>query len=160
MPESPWGEGAASPFGPREQVSRQTIVPAIAVRLPRDQGHSGRVGDTGVAARHHRQTATLSPDGARLAVTTRGQAYTLAHWDGPVLQHGVADLFDDVGWGVENRGTEPDIEVDNAPHDYARGADPQLERAITEALAEVARREPAASRCSPSPCQEICSISR
>ena len=32
--------------------------------------------------------------------------------------------FDDVGWGVENYGTDPDIEVDNAPQDYVRGARP------------------------------------
>src|SRR5205823_6303847 len=32
-------------------------------------------------------------------------------------------FFADLGWRVENYGTDPDIEVDNAPHDYARGAD-------------------------------------
>jgi tricorn protease len=42
--------------------------------------------------------------------------------------------FDDVGWRVENYGTDPDVEVDNAPHDYARGVDPQLDRAIALAL--------------------------
>ena len=42
--------------------------------------------------------------------------------------------FNDVGWGVENYGTNPDIEVDNLPQDYARGADVQLDRAIEEAL--------------------------
>ena len=42
--------------------------------------------------------------------------------------------FKDVGWNVENYGTDPDIEVDIAPQDYARGVDPQLERALTEAL--------------------------
>lgn len=42
--------------------------------------------------------------------------------------------FADVGWGVENYGTDPDIEVDNTPQDYARGVDAQLERAIAEAL--------------------------
>lgn len=40
--------------------------------------------------------------------------------------------FEDVGWGVENYGTEPDIEVDITPQDYARGSDAQLERAIEE----------------------------
>jgi tricorn protease len=40
--------------------------------------------------------------------------------------------FEDVGWGVENYGTDPDIEVDNTPQDYARGYDAQLERAIEE----------------------------
>lgn len=42
--------------------------------------------------------------------------------------------FRDVGWGVENYGTDPTIEVDNTPQDYARGADPQLERALSEAM--------------------------
>jgi tricorn protease len=39
-------------------------------------------------------------------------------------------FFDDVGWQVENYGTDPDIEVDNAPQDYMRGVDRQLEEAI------------------------------
>jgi tricorn protease len=51
-------------------------------------------------------------------------------------------FFDDVGWRVENYGTDPDIEVDNAPQDYARGADPQLERAIQVALDELDKRPP------------------
>ncbi|MDQ3808948.1 MAG: PDZ domain-containing protein, partial [Chloroflexota bacterium] len=51
-------------------------------------------------------------------------------------------FFDDVGWRVENYGTDPDIEVDNAPHDYVRGADPQLERAIETALELLAQRPP------------------
>jgi tricorn protease len=42
--------------------------------------------------------------------------------------------FNDVGWGVENYGTDPDIEVDILPQDYARGLDTQLERAIQEVL--------------------------
>jgi tricorn protease len=40
--------------------------------------------------------------------------------------------FQDVGWGVENYGTDPDIEIDNTPQDYARGVDAQLERTIEE----------------------------
>ena len=51
-------------------------------------------------------------------------------------------FFDDVGWRVENYGTDPDIEVDNAPQDYAHGADPQLDRAIQAALDEIAKRPP------------------
>ncbi|MGL4651705.1 MAG: S41 family peptidase, partial [Caldilineaceae bacterium] len=42
--------------------------------------------------------------------------------------------FEDVGWNVENYGTDPDIEVDYTPQDYAAGRDPQLERAVAEAL--------------------------
>ncbi len=40
--------------------------------------------------------------------------------------------FEDVGWGVENYGTDPDIEIDNRPQDYEKGVDAQLERAIEE----------------------------
>jgi tricorn protease len=50
--------------------------------------------------------------------------------------------FDDVGWRVENYGTDPDIEVDNAPHDYARGADPQLDKAIEVALDVLSKHPP------------------
>ncbi len=38
--------------------------------------------------------------------------------------------FVDVGWGVENHGTDPDYDVDIAPHDYRDGKDPQLELAL------------------------------
>jgi tricorn protease len=42
--------------------------------------------------------------------------------------------FQDIEWGLENYGTEPDIEVEIRPQDYVAGTDPQLERAITEIL--------------------------
>jgi len=48
--------------------------------------------------------------------------------------------FKDVGWNVENYGTDPDIEVDIAPQDYVKGIDPQLERAIAEALRLIEER--------------------
>ena len=48
-----------------------------------------------------------------------------------------ASWFQDVGWNVENYGTDPDIEVDIAPQDYVNGIDPQLERAILEALRQI-----------------------
>jgi tricorn protease len=48
--------------------------------------------------------------------------------------------FKDVGWNIENYGTDPDIEVDIAPQDYANDVDPQLERAIAEALRLIAER--------------------
>jgi tricorn protease len=50
--------------------------------------------------------------------------------------------FEDVGWGVENYGTDPDIEVDITPQDYARGVDTQLDRAIAEVLLEIERNPP------------------
>ncbi|MGE3912330.1 MAG: PDZ domain-containing protein, partial [Chloroflexota bacterium] len=51
-------------------------------------------------------------------------------------------FFDDVGWNVENYGTDPDIEVDNAPQDYVRGVDVQLNRAIEVCLAQFAEKPP------------------
>ncbi len=42
--------------------------------------------------------------------------------------------FKDVGYNVENYGTDPDIEVENTPKDWAQGRDAQLERAVKEAL--------------------------
>ncbi|HTU83819.1 MAG TPA: PDZ domain-containing protein, partial [Candidatus Acidoferrales bacterium] len=38
--------------------------------------------------------------------------------------------FVDVGWRVENYGTDPDFDVDVAPHDYRDGRDPQLDLAL------------------------------
>lgn len=42
--------------------------------------------------------------------------------------------FADVKWQVENYGVDPDIEVDFSPNAHLRGDDPQLDRAIAEAL--------------------------
>ena len=42
--------------------------------------------------------------------------------------------FKDVGWKVENYGTDPDYDVDIAPHDYRDATDPQMEFAIRLAL--------------------------
>ncbi|MBV8283839.1 MAG: PDZ domain-containing protein, partial [Candidatus Eremiobacteraeota bacterium] len=38
--------------------------------------------------------------------------------------------FVDVGWGVENYGTDPDYDIDVAPHDAHAGVDPQMEKAL------------------------------
>ncbi|HDH25988.1 MAG TPA: peptidase [Actinobacteria bacterium] len=50
--------------------------------------------------------------------------------------------FEDVGWGVENHGTDPDIEVEITPQDHAAGRDPQLDRAIKEILEIVQEQQP------------------
>ena len=42
--------------------------------------------------------------------------------------------FSDVGWKVENYGTDPDIDVDIAPHEFRQGNDTQLDRGVTELL--------------------------
>ena len=50
--------------------------------------------------------------------------------------------FSDVGWGVENYGTDPDIDVEITPQDYARGVDTQLEVAIQEIMRSLESNPP------------------
>ncbi len=38
--------------------------------------------------------------------------------------------FFDVGWKVENYGTDPDYDIDIAPHDDRTGLDPQMQKAL------------------------------
>ncbi|MDQ2909175.1 MAG: PDZ domain-containing protein [Candidatus Eremiobacteraeota bacterium] len=46
--------------------------------------------------------------------------------------------FVDVGWNVENYGTDPDYDIDIAPHDSRSGSDPQMQKAL-ELLADLRR---------------------
>ena len=58
-----------------------------------------------------------------------------------VTQPRYAFWFEDgVGWTVENYGVAPDVEVAIAPHDWAAGRDPQLEKAIELVLAALDQR--------------------
>ncbi len=50
--------------------------------------------------------------------------------------------FSDVGFGVENYGTDPTIEVDNAPQDARAGRDRQLETAVATALELIEKAKP------------------
>jgi tricorn protease len=45
--------------------------------------------------------------------------------------------FQTAGWGVENHGTDPDVVVVMTPQDHVAGRDPQLEKAIEIALAQL-----------------------
>jgi len=62
-------------------------------------------------------------------------------WDTPAFVDGGSMIaprggfFDKEGhWAVENVGTSPDIDVENWPKDVIAGHDPQLERAVAEAM--------------------------
>ncbi len=59
--------------------------------------------------------------------------------------------FRDVGWGVENYGTDPQIEVDNAPQDAVAGRDRQLETALATALQLIERGATAMPQFEPRP---------
>ena len=58
-----------------------------------------------------------------------------------------------VGWGIENHGVDPDVEVPFPPQAYAAGEDPQLEHGLAvlrEMLAEVPTDVPPAKEGYPS----------
>lgn len=68
--------------------------------------------------------------------------YSLA--DGTVTtQPEYSCWFSDVGWGVENYGTDPDIDVEISPQDYMAKRDTQLDKAI-ELLLEELNQHPVA----------------
>jgi tricorn protease len=52
-------------------------------------------------------------------------------------------FFTEEGWGVENVGVPPDIEVEQAPAALADGKDPQLDHAIDVILEALAKAPPA-----------------
>ncbi len=59
--------------------------------------------------------------------------------------------FEDVGFGVENYGTEPDEEIDLPPSADAAGEDPQLDAAIERIMAQIDADEPAVPDFAPYP---------
>lgn len=72
--------------------------------------------------------------------------------DGTVTtQPQFATWFSDVGYAVENYGTDPDIEVVIAPQDHAAGRDPQLERGVAELVARIEAAEPLRPDFGPEP---------
>ncbi len=52
----------------------------------------------------------------------------------------LAFWFDKLGWGVENYGVDPDVEVIMSPDDWAAGRDTQLETAVALALEALEKR--------------------
>ncbi|MFI1951045.1 S41 family peptidase [Streptomyces xinghaiensis] len=55
-----------------------------------------------------------------------------------VTQPKYATWMEGYGWGVENHGVDPDVEVVHTPQDSAAGRDPQLDEAVRIALAALA----------------------
>ena len=101
-------------------------------------------------------TATSSPRPSACSVSGRWSAPVPgAAWSASTRSRELVDgtritvpqlafSFDQLGWGVENYGVDPDVEVDITPADWAQGRDPQLETAVRLAL-EALDKQPATS---------------
>jgi tricorn protease len=62
-------------------------------------------------------------------------------------------------WAVENEGVTPDIEVEVTPADVAAGHDPQLERAVQEAL-KLLEQHPGTRAPRPAPIKRVSPVRR
>jgi tricorn protease len=60
-------------------------------------------------------------------------------------------IWTEDGFIVENEGVPPDVEVEQTPKDVIAGKDPQLEKAIEIALAELAKNPPVTPKRPPFP---------
>jgi tricorn protease len=91
-------------------------------------------------------------------VGTRTWGGLVGTWDTPQLLDGGSMIaprggfFDRDGrWAVENEGVAPDIEVEMTPKDVIAGRDPQLERAVQEALRLLQANPPVRLEREPAP---------
>ena len=81
--------------------------------------------------------------GKTIGVPTMGAvigtgSYTLA--DGSAIRTPGAGVWTARGENMENFGAQPDVWVDNAPDDFLKGRDAQLEKAVEVLKAEIAAR--------------------
>ena len=98
--------------------------------------HSGSDGD--IFSHNFKQMKLGTLVGKRTWGGVIGINPRLALSDGSVTtQPEYATYMNDVGWGVENYGTDPDIEVEIAPQDYASGTDTQMDKAIEVAMKQL-----------------------
>jgi tricorn protease len=94
-------------------------------------------------------TAAIRSLGLGPVVGTRTWGGVIGFTDLHVLVDGtqltvpqLAFSFNDYGWGVENYGVDPDVEVLFSPDDWAAGRDPQLETAVRLALEALEKQPP------------------
>jgi tricorn protease len=119
-----------------ERAGKTFTMPMVGIYGPKVMIINESAGSGGDALPYYFRVAKLGP-----LVGTRT-------WGGLVGTIGVPQTIDNGGmtapdlafydlqgkWAVENEGIAPDIEVENTPAEVIRGRDPQLERAVAEAL--------------------------
>ncbi len=122
---------------PSPYPSESVMGPVVALT----NEHAGSDGDI---FSHNFKLMKLGP-----LVGTRTWGGVIGIWPRHALVDGTTTTqpefsfwFNDVGFGVENYGTDPDIEIDNAPQDGREGRDRQLEVALATALDLVEKTKP------------------
>ncbi|TDD05223.1 S41 family peptidase, partial [Nonomuraea diastatica] len=102
-------------------------------------GSDGDIVSAGVKNRGIGQLVGTRTWGGVIGIDSR---YTLV--DGTrVTQPRYSFWIEGPGWGVENYGVDPDVEVVITPQDRVAGRDPQLDKAIELALAALEENPPA-----------------
>ncbi|HEY4027433.1 MAG TPA: PDZ domain-containing protein [Candidatus Dormibacteraeota bacterium] len=122
--------GVPAPFPPHSPAG-----PLVCLT----DGHAGSDGD--VIALGFRELGLGPTVGGRTWGGVTGIPHMAPHRlaDGAVItEPRVMYFFDRAGW-PENHGADVDVEVEALPQDYARGADPRLERAVEIALERLER---------------------
>lgn len=152
-----WNGGGFIPDFFIERLQRQTWVrwsyrdgngfktPTSALDGPRCILVNQYAGSGGDAFPYYFRLRGLGPIiGKRTWGGLVGISHDLPLVDGGVVTMPDFGMWDPKGgqWVVENHGVDPDIEVENAPHDLVAGRDPQLERAIRYVMDELAANPP------------------
>ncbi len=119
-------------------------TPTAAINGPKVMIVNEHAGSGGDALPYYFRDRKLGP-----LVGTRTWGGLVGIYDYPVLIDGggvtaprVAFYNKQGNWEVENEGVPPDIEVEQLPKATAGGGDPQLERAISEALKLLEKNPP------------------
>jgi len=119
-------------------------TPTAAINGPKVMIINEHAGSGGDALPYYFRDRKIGP-----LVGTRTWGGLVGVYDYPVLIDGgrvtaprVAFYNKQGNWEVENEGVAPDIEVEQLPKFTVKGGDPQLERAVTEALTLLEKNPP------------------
>jgi tricorn protease len=152
-----WNGGGFIPDFFVERLQRTTLArwstregngfktPFSALDGPRCMLINQYAGSGGDAFPHYFRLRGLGPlIGKRTWGGLVGISHSLPLVDGGVVTMPDFGMWDPASeeWIIENRGVEPDIEVENRPHEVVAGGDPQLERAIGWVLDELKKKPP------------------
>ena len=120
-------------------------TPATSIDGPKCILINQYAGSGGDAFPHYFRLAGLGPV---IGERTWGGLVGISH-DLPLVDGGSVTMPDfgmwdpkSGQWAIENHGVDPDIEIENAPHEMVAGHDPQLERAIQYCMEQLKTHPP------------------